>query len=156
MKLLLVGKTGVFETLAVASGYLNQPVCSCPYFADLELENSRKIFKVGEKQGQELFVVGFKVPEIIFKINQDLVSLSNINEIDRLQIIPISVEGETTTWVLAKLANIPIIGHLFLNWTKRRTLDRLPYLIEFGEDLRMESSRDKKELIFAAKPYRNR
>ncbi|KUG05446.1 hypothetical protein ASZ90_017128 [hydrocarbon metagenome] len=154
----MVGKTGVFETLAVALGYLDQPdICACPYFADLALENSRKILKVGEKRGQELFVVGFKAPDIIFQINQDFISLSEINGKDRLQTVPISIKGENTTFLLSKLANIPIIGYLFLSWAKRRTLGRLPYLLEYGKNLRMENSmdsRDKKESTIAAKPYR--
>ena len=158
MNLLMVGKTGVFETLAVASGYLDQPdICACPYFADMALENSRKVLKVGENRGQELFVVGFKAPDIIFKINQDLMSLSEINGKDRLQTVPISIKGETTTFLLSKLANIPVIGYFFLLWARRRTLGRLPYLLEYGENLRMENSmdsRDKKEFAVAAKPYR--
>ncbi len=56
--------------------------------------------------------------------------------------------------MLYKLANIPIIGHLFLNWAKRRTLNRLPYLLKLGKDLRTGNSGDNKELIVAAKPYR--
>jgi len=159
MKILLVGKTGVFDTLAVASGCLNQmDISNSPYFADLRLENSKKLVKIGsDKRGNEIFVVGFRAPEILPTIQQQLESLSKINEKDRLQVIPISVEGENITWLLSKLANLPLIGTLFLNWAKSRTLNRSPYLIEFGKNLHMEKNidaKDKAELMFAAKPLR--
>lgn len=159
MNILLVGKTGVFDTLVVASGYLNQmDIFNCPHFADLRLENSKKLVKIGaDKRGNELFVVGYKAPKIILTINQELESLSNINEKERLQVILISVDGENITWLLSKLANIPLIGSIFLKWAKSRTLNRSPYLLDFGKNLDLEKNidtKDKTELVFAAKPQR--
>jgi hypothetical protein len=73
MKILMVGKTGVFDTLAIALGYLNQPeINNCPNFADLALEKSKKLVKAGtDSCGNELYVVGFKIPKIIEKFNKD-------------------------------------------------------------------------------------
>lgn len=157
MKILLVGKTGVLDTFAVASGYLNQiDIGNCPHFADIKLENSKKLVKIGVANNNELFVVGYNTPEIIFKFNKELGSLSNINEKERMHVIPISITGENTTWLLSKLANLPLIGPIFLNWAKKRTLNRSPYLLELGKTLLLEEfiEKDNSELVFAAKPYR--
>lgn len=159
MKYLLVGKTGVFDTLAVACGYLNQDINSSPFLADLELENSRKLIKAGEdKQNNVVYVVGFKQPEIVYTFNQDLSSLSNIEETNRLQVIPITIEGENITRLLSKLANLPLAGPWFLNWAKSRTMGRSSYLLNLGKNFGIEKAPDaetKKDLILAAKPYRN-
>ena len=159
MKILLVGKTGVFDTLAVALGYLNQmDVDQCPYFADLRLENSKQLVKIGsDMRGNELFVVGYRAPEIIPTINQELESLSKISDDDRLRVIPIAIEGETLTSLLSKLANLPLIGNLFLSWAKGRTLNRSVFLLEFGKNLRIGkkiNAHETKALVFAAKPFR--
>lgn len=158
MRVLLVGKTGVFDTLAVACGCLNQmDIGNCSYFADLGLENSKVLVRIGtDKTNMELFVVGYKAPEIINTINQELGSLSNISNQERLRVIPISIEGENITWLLTKLANAPLIGNLFLKWAKNRTLNRSPYLLEFGKDLHVEKNIDAKaktDLVIAAKPH---
>jgi hypothetical protein len=157
MRILLVGKTGVFDTLAVACGCLNiMDISNSSYFGDLGLENSKILVKVSTDHGDmELFVVGYKAPEIINTINQELGSLTKINNQDRFQVIPLSIEGETITWVLTKLANAPLIGNQFLKWAKQRTLNRSPYLIELGKNLRVEKNIDcmvKTDLVIAAKP----
>ncbi len=156
MKILLVGKTGVFDTLAVASGYLDKmDLYASPYFADLTLENSKQLVNMGaDKRGDELYIVGYNAPDIILIINQELKSLSKINK-KELQVIPISVQGENTTWLLSKLANAPLIGPLFLKWVKNRTVRRSSYLFEFGKNLRLTNNLDEKNMddfIFAAKP----
>jgi hypothetical protein len=154
MKILMVGKTGVFDTLAIALGYLNQPeINNCPNFADLALEKSKKLVKAGtDSCGNELYVVGFKIPKIIDKFNKDIESLSNIN--GRLQVLPISVSGETITWILSLLASLPLIGFIFLKWAKSRTLHRLPLLLNYGQKLHIQSNleiKDSVKLVYAAK-----
>ena len=63
MKILMVGKTGVFDTLAVALGYLNQTDIACySYFGDLATEKARRILEVGEEQGHKVFIVNHKIP----------------------------------------------------------------------------------------------
>lgn len=160
MQYLLVGKTGVFDTLAVAYGYLDKiDINTSPFLADLALENSKKLINLGEDQEQnQVFVVGFTEPEIVYQVNQDLSSISNIEETKRLQVILLQIEGENTTWLLSKLANIPLVGSLFLNWAKSRTINRSSYLSELGRNLRIEKvpdAQNKKDLILAAKPHRN-
>ncbi len=159
MKILLVGKTGVFDTLAVAYGFLNQTdIYNCPYFGDLTLENSKKLVGIGaDTAGNELFVVGFKIPEIISQINQELESLSNINQQECWQVISISIKGENTTWLLAWLANAPLLGPMFLKWARNRTLKRSSYFLEFGKILHTEEkivAKNKSDFVFAAKPHR--
>lgn len=158
MRILLVGKTGVFDTLAVACGCLNQmDIANCSYFGDLGIENSKVLVKIGtDKTDMELFVVGYKAPEIIHTINQELGSLSNLNNQESLRVIPVSIEGENTTWLLTKLAIVPLIGNLFLRWAKKRTLNRSSYLLELGKNLHVEKNmdvKDKKDLVIAAKPH---
>jgi len=157
---LLVGKTGVFDTLAVANGCLNhKDIGSCPSFADLGLENSKSLVKIGaDPRGNELFVVGYKAPKIIQTINQEIGSLSNISNNESLQVIPLSIEGENVTWLLTKLANIPLIGLAFLKWARNRTLQRSSYLLEFGKNLHLEdnlAAKGKTDQVFAAKPQIN-
>lgn len=159
MKILLVGKTGVLDTLAVGCGYLERnTIKDSPYFADLSIENSKQLIKIGQdKTNHELFVVGYNAPEIVCIINRELVSLSNLKEKDSLQVIPISVAGENITWLLSKLANIPLIGSWFLQWAQRRTLSRSSYLLRVGHDLRTgknTGANGKAELIAAAKPLK--
>ena len=159
MKILLVGKTGVFDTLAVAYGCLNQTdIYNCPYFGDLILENNKKLVGIGaDSAGNEIFVVGFKIPEIISKINQELESLSNIDQQECWQVIPMSIKGENITWLLGWLANAPLLGPMFLKWARNRTLNRSSYLLEIGKNLHMERNIDaktKSDFVFAAKPHR--
>jgi len=159
MKVLLIGKTGVFDTLAVAYGCLNQTdINNCPYFGDLTLENNKELVGIGaNKVGNELFVVGFKVPEIIAIFNRELESLSHVNQNECWQVIPLSLKGENITWLFAWLANAPLLGPMFLKWARNRTLNRSSYLLEYGKKLRIEKNldgKDKPDLVFAAKPHR--
>lgn len=157
MKILLVGKTGVFDALAVAAGYLDQmEIYNSPNFADINLENSKKLVKAGaDGRGNELFVVGHNAPEVVPIVNQEFETLSKINENERIQVIPIKVAGENTTWVLSKLANLSLVGKLFLQWAKRRTLNRSYYLWEQGKNLHIETHLMDKTDILAAKPFGN-
>lgn len=155
MKILLVGKTGVFDTLAVASGYLdNFDLANSPYFADLNLENSKNVFKIGDDEaGNEILVVGYNHPKIIHRINQDLISLSAINDQNALLVVPLSENGETMSWVLLKLANLPWLGPLFIKWLKSRTLNRSQYLFDYGQNLPMKMKDTNQSLSQpAAKP----
>jgi hypothetical protein len=159
MKILLIGKTGVFDTLAVAYGCLNQnDIHNCPYFGDLTLENNKNLVGIGaDSRGNELFVAGFKVPKIISKINQEIECLSNIDPKDCWQVIPIAVKGENITGLLAWLAQAPLFGAMFLKWARARTLNRSSYLLEFGRNICLEKSsncKDNSDLVIAAKPHR--
>jgi hypothetical protein len=92
MKILMVGKTGVFDTLAVALGYLNQTDIACySYFGDLATEKARRILEVGEEQGHKVFIVNHKNPRIIMEINHELATLSGLGEQESLQVIPLSI-----------------------------------------------------------------
>lgn len=158
MIILLVGKTGVFDTLAVACGCLNKmDITNIPYFGDLGIENSKVLVKIeADNQEMQLYVMGYKDPDIIQTINQELGTLTIINEQDRLRVIPISVKGDTTTWMLSKLANAPVMGKLCLTWAKNRTLNRSNYLLEFGKNLNLENvefAKEQKDIVFAAKPH---
>lgn len=156
MKILMVGKTGVFDTLAVALGYLNRTdIGRYSYFGDLATEKSRKILEIGEEQGQQVFIASHKNPLIIMKISRELASVSGLGERDSLQVIPLSIAGENLSWLLVKLASAPLVGKLFLNWAIRRTQNRLPYLLMLGQDLYRDYAvnfREGKEMIIAAKP----
>lgn len=156
MKYLLVGKTGFFDTLGVASGFTGiEPVTESPYFADLERENSGTIIRYSSSNGNELYVCGYKFPEIVKVLADELNTLSKLGDQDRLQVIPVSVTGQNMTWVLSRLANLPLLGSLFFNWTKSRTLARSSYLYKVGQELAVENGfrqeiRDKG--MMAAKP----
>ena len=156
MKILMVGKTGVFDTLAVALGYLNQTDIACySYFGDLATEKARRILEVGEEQGHKVFIVNHKNPRIIMEINHELATLSGLGEQESLQVIPLSIAGENLSWLLIKLASLPLLGKLFLNWAKSRTQNRLPFLLKLGQDLYRNhavNSREREEMIAAAKP----
>jgi hypothetical protein len=157
MKILLVGKTGYFETLAVALGYLNIiDVTACPYFADLEMEQKQKIMSIGQhKNGDEVFVTGYKIPPILKTINDEINSLTQIKPSDKLNVIPLTIPGENATYFLTQLAALPLIGKVFLNWAKSRTLDRRLMLYQMGENLvsRDNHTLDSITRPAAAKPY---
>jgi hypothetical protein len=87
--------------------------------------------------------------------NHELATLSGLGEQESLQVIPLSIAGENLSWLLIKLASLPLLGKLFLNWAKRRTQNRLPFLLKLGQDLYRNyavNSRERKEMIAAAKP----
>jgi hypothetical protein len=160
MRYLLVGKTGLFDTLGVAAGLLDKAdINTSPLFGDLALEKSKSLIKLGEDRDKnEIFVVGFKEPHIVERCNQDLQTLGRIDDNKRLKVIPVNIKGENATWLLVKLAYIPWIGTFFLNWAKSRSINRSAYLLSLGKNLRIENNADvknKKELMWAAKPYRN-
>jgi|GEM_PF-2007215 hypothetical protein len=158
MRILLVGKTGVFDTLAVAYGYLRMDIQACPYLGDLGLENRKGLIKVGtDPQGTEIFIVGFNVPQIVCTINHEIKSISNIKDEEQLLVFPLSIVGETFSWVIARLASIPLIGTMFIRWAKSRTLRRASYLTELGRNLNIANQLMKKDnegFIYAAKPYK--
>lgn len=160
MKILLVGKTGFFDTLAVASGYLDKmEIYDSQYFADLDLENSKKPVMIGfDRTGDELFILGYNSPKIISVINREMESLSGLDK-HTLQVIPVKVQGENMVWLLTKLANASLIGSFFLKWAKNKTLQRLPYLLEYGKNLRSRQQaaiEDDKDMVMAAKPLRKK
>lgn len=157
MRILLVGKTGVFDTLAVAYGYLRMDMQTCPYLGDLGLENRKGLIKVGtDPQGTEIFVVGFNAPHLVSTINHEIKSISNIKDEEQLLVFPLSIDGETYSWIIARLASIPLIGNIFIRWAKNRTLHRAPYLAELGRSLNFINNPGKNHLeqTYAAKPYR--
>lgn len=158
MKILLVGKTGVFDTLVVAYGYLSMDINNCSYFGDLGLDNSKGLVKVGTDQNSsEIFIVGFNIPETVRTINREIQALSGIYNQERIIVIPVSIKGENLTWLLTKLANIPQIGGIFLNWAKNRTRYRSSYLLELGKNLHVLNNLDNKDhegLVYAAKPHK--
>ncbi len=136
MKYLLVGKTGFFDTLAVASGFTDAgDVTESPYFGDLTRENSGAIVRDSGDQDNELYVCGYKFPKIVKTMVRELNTLSRVNDHNRLQVIPVSVRGQNMTWFLTRLANLPLIGPFFLDWAKSRTLARRHYLYQVGQDL---------------------
>lgn len=136
MKYLLVGKTGFFDTLAVASGFTEAGnVTESPYFGDLTRENSGTIVRDSGDEENELYVCGYKFPKIIKIMAKDIMNLSGIDDQDPLQVIPVSVRGQNMTWFLTRLANLPLIGPLCLNWAKSYTLSRRHYLYQVGQDL---------------------
>lgn len=158
MKYLFVGKTGVFDTLAIAMGYMGTPdLEKSLVFANLEIEQSAHFARVyDDKKDPEVYVVGDMHPGIIATIDQELKTLSNTSENPQLQVIPITVPGDKTNWVLVYLAQTPLIGTWFLNWARARTLKRKDMLYEIGEDLRRKhkamARQGKSEQVLAAKP----
>jgi len=136
MKYLLVGKTGFFDTLAVASGFTETgDVTKSPYFGDLTWENSGAIVRDSGDEENELYICGYKFPKIVKTMVGELNTLSRVNKQDRLQVIPVLVRGQNMTWFLTRLASLPLIGLLFLNWAKSHTLSRRHYLYQVGQDL---------------------
>lgn len=157
MNYLFVAKTGVLDALAVALGYLGTgDLNSSPFFGDLQLETSGHIIRVAaDANGNEVFIIGNHHPIIADRIQQQLERMAREKAAGQVKLIPISSPGDTGNWYLMKLAKIPVIGTLFLNWGKARTLSRKHQLFQLGRKIRLEndaSIKTKDKKIIAAKP----
>lgn len=159
MKYLFAGKTAAFDSLAIALGYLGlSELEASPIFASLEIENSGRAARIFNSKGEdEYYIAAANNPEIIATIHQELKTLSDKNEENSLQVIPLSIPGDTATRMLVQLANLPLIGSWFLQWARARTLQRKSMLFELGQNIRSEQKdsieKTSKQKI-AAKPLR--
>ncbi|HHW61816.1 MAG TPA: hypothetical protein GX404_07915 [Syntrophomonadaceae bacterium] len=160
MKYLFTGKTATFDSLAVALGYLGLPnLEESPIFARLEIENSGRAARIfNDTNNDEYYIAAAKNPAIIATINRELISLSRKNKVNSLQVIPLSIPGDTITQILVQLANLPLIGSWFLKWARLRTLQRKDMLFELGQNLLSEQkgNLNARPQNIAAKPFQEK
>ncbi|NLX02156.1 MAG: DUF3189 family protein [Syntrophomonadaceae bacterium] len=138
MNLLFVARTGVFEALAVGLGYLDQEeqLESSSIFGNMESEKKRELIYLGKApDGNEVYCVGNKYPDIVVRINEEIKSL--IGNIESpLKIIPISVPGTESIYTLSRLAMLPLIGNYFNRLAKSATLHHTDELVSSGKSFR--------------------
>ncbi len=81
MNLLFVARTGVYEALTVGLGYLDQEeqLENSSTFGNIDLEKKAELIYLGRapdgQDGNEVYCVGNKYPDIVVRINEEIKSL---------------------------------------------------------------------------------
>ena len=138
MNLLFVARTGVFEALSVGLGYLDQEeqLESSSVFGDMQTEKTGELIYLGKAQdGNEVYCVGNKYPDIVVRINEEIKSLAG--QVDSpLKLMPVSVPGTESIYTLSRLAMLPLVGNYFTRLAKSFTLHHKDELISSGRNFR--------------------
>lgn len=138
MNLLFVARTGVFEALTVGLGYLDQEdqLETASAFSNIEIEKTGALIYLGKgKNGNEVYCVGYKYPDVVVRINEEIKSLAG--EINNpLKVIPVSVPGSESIYTLSRLAMLPLAGSFFTRMAQSATLKIKDLLIKAGKNLR--------------------
>lgn len=138
MNLLFVARTGVFEALTVGLGYLDQEeqLENSSTFGDIDLEKKAELIYLGRApDGNEVYCVGNKYPDIVVRINDEIKSLAG--QVDNpLKVIPVSVPGTESIYTLSRLAMLPLIGNYFARLAKSATLQHRDELVSSGKNFR--------------------
>ncbi|MDD4561911.1 MAG: DUF3189 family protein [Syntrophomonadaceae bacterium] len=136
MNLLFVARTGVFEALTVGLGYLDQEdhLETSSTFGNMETEKKGELIYLGKAQdGNEVYCVGNKYPDIVVRINEEIKSLID-NISSPLKVIPVSVPGTESIYTLSRLAMLPLIGSYFARLAKSATLQHKDELVSSGKN----------------------
>jgi len=138
MNLLFVARTGVFEALSVGLGYLDQEeqLESSSVFGDMQTEKTGELIYLGKAQdGNEVYCVGNKYPDIVVRINEEIKSLAG--QVDSpLKLMPVSVPGTESIYTLSRLAMLPLVGNYFTRLAKSSTLHHKDELVSSGRNFR--------------------
>lgn len=154
MNLLFAARTGVFEALTVGLGYLDQEdqLETSSIFGNMETEKTGELIYLGkDRDGNDVYCVGNKYPDIVTRINEEIKSLAR--EVDSpLKVIPVSVAGSESIFKLSRLAMIPLVGTFFTRMAKSSTLKIKDQLISAGKNLRQGNTEAAQA---AAKPFKS-
>ncbi|HBQ25983.1 MAG TPA: hypothetical protein DD791_06285 [Syntrophomonas sp.] len=136
MNLLFVARTGVFEALTVGLSYLDkeEQLESSSVFGNMETEKKGKLIYLGKAQdGNEVYCIGNKYPDIVVRINEEIKSLID-NIASPLKVIPVSAPGTESIYTLSRLAMLPLVGNYFIRLAKSATLQHKAELISSGKN----------------------
>jgi len=152
MNLLFVARTGVLEALTIGLGYLDQEdqLETNSAFGNIATEKKGELIYLGKgRNGNDVYCVGYKDPEIVVRINEEIKSLAEKLE-NPLKVIPVSVPGNHSIYTLSRLAMLPLVGNYFAPKAKAATLKIKDQLIKAGKNLQEKNS----EVTPAAKPLK--
>lgn len=138
MNLLFVARTGVYEALTVGLGYLDQEeqLENSSTFGNIGLEKKAELIYLGKApDGNEVYCVGNKYPDIVVRINEEIKSLID-NIAPPLKVIPVSVPGTESIYTLSRLAMLPLVGNYFARLAKSVTLQHKDELVSSGKNFR--------------------
>jgi hypothetical protein len=138
LNLLFVARTGVFEALTIGLSYLDQEkqLEASSTFGNMAIEKKRELIYLGQaRDGNEVYCVGNKYPDIVVRINEEIKAL--VGQVESpLKVIPVSVPGTEPIYTLSRLAMLPLVGNYFTRLAKSVTLQHEDELINTGKSLR--------------------
>ncbi|MGS0763510.1 hypothetical protein [Syntrophomonas curvata] len=151
MNLLFAARTGVFEALTVGLGYLNQEdrLETSSVFGNMETEKTGELIYLGKSGDNDVYCVGNKYPDIVVRINEEINSLLGQTD-SPLKVIPVSVAGSESVYLLSRLAMLPLAGSFFAARAKSKTLKIKDQLVSAGKNLRERNTAASRA---AAKPF---
>lgn len=159
MNYLLVGKSGVFETIIAALVFMNKEeklddiLNKITVFGDINEDNKREpIFIKADNEGNKVYTLGINNYKLISKIVSELAKAGGQKELN-LIIITIDIKGDNITYYLSRLGSLPIIGFLFANWAKKWVLSRQDLIVKHCQDMVQPTFHNKGSLA-AAKPMK--
>lgn len=138
MSYLFIGKSGVFETMVVASALLKEKTdyLDLAYFSDIQLDTERKPILIGEApDGRGVYTLGDKEYQITAIMAEELSQLAG-EKSRPLAVIPVSFPGDQGTYLMSKLAMIPLVGRFFYRACLNRVLANEDQLLAEGEAYR--------------------
>jgi len=154
MSYLFIGKSGVFETMVVASAMLKEKrdYLDLSYFSDIQLDAEKKPILIGEApDGRGVYTLGDKEYQITAIMAEELSQLAGENS-RPLAVIPVSVPGDQGTYLMSKLAMIPLLGRFFYRACLKRVLNNEDQLLAEGEAYRRHLIHNQHHHQAAAKP----
>lgn len=134
MNVLIVGKKATFETMVVAYGYLKGQLSdeTMEHIGSLSLERQGEPIFIGrDEYGDDIYSYGNGSPHLLALIQQELFRIDDW-QAQPMVVVPIAYHTEWLTAAYVMLANLPLIGGIFLGLSRRLTLSNHPALLTIG------------------------
>lgn len=114
MKILLIGESITWDTLAAALGYLGEPLQGNNWYGNTAVEQRGSVLEVGQdKKGNQVYVLGSSRPQIIAKVI-DEISRLGYPRVAPVKVIIIKVPGQYWVRMLVRMARWRMLGYLAL------------------------------------------
>ncbi len=158
MNYLFVGKSGVFETIIAALVFMHkdkaidEELKQIKVFGNTSEDNKREpLFIKADNKGNKVYTLGTTNYILIESIVSELSRVAAQPQIN-LIVITVNVKGETITYYLSRLANLPIIGAGFAALAKAWVMYRKEKIITHCQE--MLHPQTSKPALLAAKPLK--
>lgn len=117
MKKLFVGASISWDSLAVALGYLGQPLTHNNWYGNPDLQKKGAALSLGhDLKGNEVVVMGSPQPAIIRKVVEEIMKLG-CPDTEPVEVIVLDLPGQATIHRLLTMARWSVGGNLALKLT---------------------------------------
>jgi len=117
LKLLFIGHTIAWDTMAAALGYLELPLDHNNWYGNNQLEKQGGAIPVGtDNRGREVYVLGSTRPQLIKKVVGELLKVGYPSA-EPVEVIILKMPRQKALRYLVLLTGLPIIGGLIRRYT---------------------------------------